>query len=68
MSSKAFSLVAGAIFGVVAVAHLLRIFMALPVTIGDWIIPMWVSWMAVVVAGWLSYSGLRFAASSKVIV
>lgn len=61
MSSKSFLLIAGAVFGVVAIAHLLRIVLAVPVTIGEWPVPMWVSWPAVLVAGSLSYMGLRFA-------
>jgi hypothetical protein len=61
MSSKGFFLIAGAVFGIVAIAHLLRIFMALSVTIGQWIVPMWASWVAVLVAGGLSFIALRLA-------
>jgi len=61
MSNKAFFLIAGTVFGIVAIAHLLRIFMTLPVTIGGWTVPMWVSWAGVLVAGAMSYFGLRFA-------
>ena len=61
MSSKAFFLIAGTVFGIVAIAHLLRIFTTLPVTIGGWTVPMWVSWVGVLVAGAMSYFGLRFA-------
>jgi hypothetical protein len=64
MSGRAFLLIAGVIFGVVTIAHLLRIFMALPVTIGGWMVPMWVSWVAVIVGTGLSYAGLRFARSA----
>jgi hypothetical protein len=61
MTRKSFLLIAGAVFGVVAIAHLLRIALAVPVTIGEWAVPMWVSWPAVLVAGSLSYMGLRSA-------
>jgi hypothetical protein len=61
MSSKTFVMIAGAVFGIVALAHLLRIFLALSVTIGDWAVPIWASWLAVIVAGGLSYIGLRLA-------
>ena len=63
MSKNAFLRIAGAVFGVVAIAHLLRIFMALPVTIGDWAVPIWASWLAVIVVGGLSYMGLRLASA-----
>ena len=61
MDAKTFSLVAGAIFAVVALFHLARIFMEWTVMIGDWPIPMWVSWIALVVAGGLSLLGLRLS-------
>jgi hypothetical protein len=44
---------------VVALFHLVRIFMKWTVIIGDWSIPMWVSWIALVVAGGLALLGLR---------
>jgi len=52
--SKTFFLVAGVIFAVVALVHLVRVVMDWSVTIGDWSIPMWVSWVALIVAGGLS--------------
>ena len=61
MEAKTFSLVAGAIFAVVALAHLARIVMDWSVIIGDWSIPMWVSWVALIVAGGLSLVGLRLS-------
>lgn len=61
MNSKSFFLIAGTVFGIVAIAHLLRIVMALPVTIGEWVVPIWASWVAVIVAGGLSSIGLHLA-------
>ena len=61
MDAKAFSLVAGVIFALVALFHLVRIFMEWTVIIGDWPIPMWVSWIALVVAGGLALPGLRLS-------
>jgi hypothetical protein len=58
MDQKTFTLLAGVIFAIVALLHLLRICMGWPVVIDDWAIPMWVSWIALVVAGGLSYFGL----------
>jgi len=52
MDAKTFSLVAGVIFAVVALFHLARIFM-------EW--AMWVSWIALVVAGGLALLGLRLS-------
>lgn len=59
MDAKTFSLVAGIIFAVVALLHLVRIFMDWAVIIGDWSVPKSVSWVALIVAGGLALLGLR---------
>jgi len=51
MDAKTFSLVAGIIFGVVALFHLVRIFAEWTLIIGDWSVPKSVSWVALIVAG-----------------
>jgi hypothetical protein len=61
MHHKTFSLAAGVIFALVALVHLLRIYMGWPVVIGNWEVPMWLSWIGFIVAGGLSYFGLRLA-------
>ena len=50
MSGK-YILVSGIIFGLIAVAHVWRALMQLPINIGSTGIPVWVSWIAAVVAG-----------------
>jgi hypothetical protein len=40
----------------------LRIYMNWPVVIADWSVPMWVSWVGLVIAGGLAFFGLRLAA------
>ena len=59
MDQKMFSIVTGVIFAVVALFHLVRIYMGWPVMIGDWSVPMWVSWIGLVVAGGLAFFGWR---------
>jgi hypothetical protein len=61
MNRKTFSTVAGAIFTLVALFHLIRIFEDWPVIIGDWSVPKSVSWVALVVAGGLALLGFRLA-------
>ena len=61
MDRKMFSVVAGVIFAVVALFHLVRIVMDWSVIIGNWSIPMWVSWAALIVAAGLSFLGLRLS-------
>ena len=58
MSQKAFSLVAGLIFSLIALGHLLRIVYSWPMHIADWTAPMWPSWLALFVGGFLGISGL----------
>ena len=61
MDQKTFSIVAGVIFAAMALFHLVRIYMDWPVMIGGWSVPMWVSWIGLVVAGGLAFFGLKLA-------
>jgi hypothetical protein len=61
MSQHAFSLAAGIVFLLIALAHLLRILFGTPVIVQDIPIPVWVSGIAMVIMGFLSYEGFRFA-------
>ena len=61
MSEKTFATIATVIFGLVAFLHLLRIAMSWSITIETWTVPMWFSWIGLVVAGVLSYYGTRVA-------
>jgi hypothetical protein len=64
MDQKSFFVLAGGVFALVAIGHLLRIYMDWSVVIGSWSAPMWLSWICVVVAGGLSFLGLRLATRS----
>ncbi len=64
MDPKSFSGLAGIIFLLVSLAHLLRAVMNWPVTIADWTVPMWLSWLAFLAAGALGFLGLMLAAHS----
>jgi hypothetical protein len=59
MSQRTFALVAGLVFSVVAAAHLARLILGWSVILNGWIIPMWVSVIALVVSGSLAFQGLR---------
>jgi hypothetical protein len=55
MLSKKFGLrVAGLIFGVVAILHLIRLLLSVPVLISDYSLPVWVSYVGFVVTAFLS--------------
>ena len=55
MTDKTFHLITGLVFAVVALVQALRLVMGWSVVIGGWNAPMWISWVAIVVAGGLSY-------------
>jgi len=61
MSEKKFLIISGLIFLVVAVIHVLRLALGWQVIIGDWAVPMWVSWVACVIAGFLAYVGWKLS-------
>ncbi|HKD48360.1 MAG TPA: hypothetical protein VKB67_11810 [Rhizomicrobium sp.] len=61
MDGKTFLTMAGGIFVIVSLAHLLRALMGWPVTIAGWNVPMWLSWVAFVIAGGLGYFGLSLS-------
>jgi hypothetical protein len=56
MDRKTFFMLAGIIFTLVALFHLVRIYMDWPVMIADWSVPKWVSWVGLIVAGGLALS------------
>jgi hypothetical protein len=62
MSKNTFCLVAALIFALVALLHLLRLYLGWPVLIGGWSVPMWVSWLGLVVTAALSVAGLSLVA------
>ncbi len=62
MEQRTFVIVAGVFFALVALFHLTRIWLGWPAVIGGWAVPMWLSWVALIVAGGLAYFGLRFGA------
>jgi hypothetical protein len=62
MDARTFSLIASAIFALVAVAHLLRAVADWPVIVDTTAIPIWASWVACVVAAalaWWGYAAYR---------
>jgi hypothetical protein len=61
MSRRTYLLAIASFFSLGALAHLARIVFGLSVVIGDWTVPMWLSWAGVVVAGAVAYFGFRLA-------
>jgi hypothetical protein len=65
MSQHVFLLIAEVVFGLMALAHVLRIVFSVSLVVNDIPIPMWASGLAVVVMGYLAYEGFRLARKSS---
>ena len=65
MPPKMYATVSGILFALVALAHLVRLLTHSAFVVGGWSVPSWGSLVAVVVTGFLSYSGFRIAAAAR---
>ncbi len=61
MDSKTYLHVTKTIFGIIALLHFLRIIFGWGAVIGSLVIPLWLSILAFVVVGYLSYSGYKLS-------
>ena len=64
MTIKSFCTLAAAIFALIALLQLIRIVLGWTITLNGADVPFWPSWIAVIVAGALSFVGFRAAAQS----
>jgi hypothetical protein len=64
MTTRAFCMLAAAIFALIALLQLIRIVMGWSITFDGTDVPFWASWIAVIVAGALSFVGFRAATRS----
>ncbi len=65
MNHRAYCLVSGAFFSLVALAHLVRVIGGMTVLVDEVLIPMWVSWIAIVVPAALAIWAFRTAGQSN---
>ena len=56
MDKNKLLLVSSAIFGIIGILHLLRLIFSWEAVIGNFDVPLYLSYIAVVVAGYLSFS------------
>ena len=57
MKQGAFLLVTSSIFALIALLHALRLLYGWSVTIGEWAVPVWVSALGCLIAGYLAGQG-----------
>jgi hypothetical protein len=65
LSSKMYYRASGIVFAIVSLAHLARVVLGWNIVIGIYDIPSWLSLVAVVVSGYLSYSAFKLAGVLK---
>jgi len=61
MDKKVYYKTVSTIFLIIGILHLLRIFQGWEAVIGGVVIPLWASWAAVIIAGYLSYRGFSLS-------
>lgn len=64
MSNRQYLLVSAILFALVALAHLIRLISAFTVTVADYVVPMYVSWVGLIVPALLAISALRLLGKS----
>ena len=65
MNQRSFSLLAGIIFTIIALLHVLQDHLRLGSVVEGWTVPKWISWVALIVSGYLGYEGLRLTIKSR---
>jgi hypothetical protein len=61
MNPRVYLILTGCIFTVVGVGHLLRLLFAMPIEVGGWTLPMWISWLGFPAALALAVWAFRLA-------
>jgi hypothetical protein len=61
MTQRVFSLITATLFSLIALLHALRLLRGWQVTIGDIVVPVWVSWIGLAIAGYLTYQGFKLS-------
>jgi hypothetical protein len=64
MNQKTFSLATGLIFLLIAVIHVLRLAFKWEAVLNGWAVPMWVSAVALLIAAYLAFEGLKLSRRS----
>lgn len=54
MKLQTFLILVGSVFGVIALLHLFRLLFQWEAVIGGWQVPLWFSWLGIIVAAYLS--------------
>ena len=64
MKARAYLVISGSIFGIVAILHALRLINQWPLQLGPWSAPMWGSWVGVIATVILCLWAFRLSAKA----
>jgi uncharacterized membrane protein len=59
MNQNSYNIATGIIFLLIGLLHLLRVLYGWDAIVAGWSVPKWISWVALVVAGYFAYEGFR---------
>ena len=62
---RAYLQVSGAVFGVMALLHIVRLLLDWSAQVAGWAVPLWVSWIAILAAGALCVWAFRLARQAR---
>ncbi len=65
MKTNCYAIVSGSFFGVIAALQAIRAFLQVPAQVGTQAVPVWISWIAFIVAGSFCIWAFRTARQSK---
>ena len=59
MKQKTYLVIVTVVFSAVSIFHLLRLIFKWNAIIGSWTVPLWLSIVAFIIAGFLAYQGIK---------
>ena len=65
MRERAYLILAGAVFSLVALAHLWRLFTSAPLVVDGVALPLWLSWFGVLITVYLAYTSFHIGLRLK---
>ena len=62
---RTYVLLTGVLFGVIALVHVVRLILDWPARVAGWEVPVWISWLAILVAGALCVWAFRLVVTGR---
>ena len=61
MTQRTVSLIAAAVFSLIALGHAIRLLFGWHVTVENMVVPFWISGIGLAIAGYLAYEGFKLS-------